>query len=556
MNYKLPLTYLQKHAAERGDQPYLHQPVDRQFTTYTFAQVSDMASRIAAGLLAQGYGKGDRVAILAKNSAEWFIVDFAIQMAGLISVPIYFTAGEDTIRYVLEHSESKAVFVGKLDDPSIADRAIEANIDRIAFPYDTAPAKHQWADWLATYQPLSEWHMADMHDIYTIVYTSGSTGVPKGVVTTFLNISSSAESALRLVEGDPSKERMMSYLPLAHITERAVVLNPSLLGGGQVFFVESLDTFADDLKYAKPTMFVSVPRLWSKFQSQILAKMPDEKLQKLLSIPLLGKFVAYNIRKAMGLHCVTGFGSGTAPIAPAVLHWFARLGIQIREGWGMTETSGLSCGNLPYSEAGVGTIGRPVDCVTMKLSDQGEIMISGEAVFKQYYKAPELTEQCFTDGWFHTGDLGEVTAEGNYRIIGRIKEQFKTGKGKYCSPVPIESLLGANPLVEQVAVMGAGRKQPVAVAILADTVQAGDPKVTADLTDLLNSVNAKLEGHEKLDAIIVGSDPWTIENELLTPTMKLKRDRIEASYEQLVQSLPSGHPVLWQYQMASDVEPA
>ncbi len=555
MSYLLPLQYLEKHVRERGNSPYLHQPVNRQYTTYTFAEVADIAARIAAGLKAQGFEKGDRIAILGKNSVEWFITDFAIQMAGLISVPIYFTAGEDTIKYVLKHSDSKAIFIGKLDDPSIADRAVDESIMRIAYPYDTTPAQQQWADWVSKYEPLTDWHMADMSDTYTIVYTSGSTGTPKGVVTSFLNISSSAFNALSLIDGDPSKERMISYLPLAHITERAVVLNPSVMSGGQVYFVESLDTFAEDIKYAEPTMFVSVPRLWAKFQSQILAKMPDEKLQKLLKLPIIGRLVAGKIRKAMGMHKVKSFGSGTAPIAPAVLEWFSRLGIDIREGWGMTETSGLSCGNLPYEKEAMGTIGRPVDCVEMKLSEQGEIMIRGEAVFSEYYLAPELTAENFTDGWFHTGDLGTITEHGHYKIIGRIKEQFKTGKGKYCSPVPIESLLGACPIIEQVAVMGSGRKQPVAVVILAETVRPGDSAAEKELAELLVSVNAQLEGHEKLDAIIVGSDAWTIENELLTPTMKLKRDRIEASYDDTVEALPSGQPVVWQYKMAV-AEPA
>ncbi len=542
-HYPDPLELLADHLARHPDQPYLHQPVERVWRSYTWREVDEQARRIAAGLLAQGYAPGDRVAILAKNCAEWFIVDLAIIMAGLVSVPIYTTAAAGTIRYVMEHSESKAVFLGKLDDTAAAEEGIPAGVLRIAMPYPTAGAEQHWQDWLQRHAPLAVIAEPDPEALFTLVYTSGSTGTPKGVAVTHRNMAASAFHTRLRADPRPG-DRVISYLPLAHIAERAVVEHTSFGQDIEVFFVESLDTFADDLRHVRPAAFVSVPRLWTRFQAQVLAKMPDQRLQLLLRVPLVGGLVAARIRRAMGLDRARLFGSGTAPIAPALLEWYHRVGISISEGWGMTETTGLSCSNQPYRRDWTGTIGHPLGCVEMKLSGEGEILIRGDAVFREYYKAPDITAAAFVDGWFRTGDLGEVRPDGAWRIIGRVKEQFKTGKGKYVSPVPIESERAACPLIEQVCVMGSGRRQPLALVVLAPG--AGN-RVAADaaLRALRERVNAGLESHERLDHILVCPEPWTIENGMLTPTLKLKRDRIEAVYAERVEGLASPEPVVW-----------
>ncbi len=542
-HYPGPLELLADHLARHPDQPYLHQPVERVWRSYTWREVDEQARRIAAGLLAQGYAPGDRVAILAKNCAEWFIVDLAIIMAGLVSVPIYTTAAEDTIRYVMEHSESKAVFLGKLDDTAPAEKGIPAGVLRIAMPYPSATSDEHWNDWLQRYPPLLQLASPAPESLFTLVYTSGSTGTPKGVVVTHLNMAASAFHTRLRADARPG-DRAISYLPLAHIAERAVVEHSSFGQDIEVFFVESLETFADDLRHARPSGFVSVPRLWTRFQAQILAKMPDARLQFLLRLPLLGRLVAARIRRAMGLDQARLFGSGTAPIAPALLEWYYRIGIPVSEGWGMTETSGLACSNQPFRHDWTGTIGRPLDCVQMRLSEEGEILIRGDSVFGAYYKSPDVTAAAFVDGWFRTGDLGEQRADGAWRIIGRLKEQFKTAKGKYVSPVPIESELSACPLLEQVCVMGSGRRQPLALVVLAPG-QANRNAADAALRSLLERVNAGLESHEKLDCILVCPEHWTTENGLLTPTLKLKRDRIEAMYAERVEALVSGEGVVW-----------
>lgn len=544
MDYRLPLAQMQHNVAQHPDKVWLHQPVNGVWSSYTWAEVDNQARRIAQGLLENGLSKGDRVAIIAKNSAEWFICDIAIMMAGMISVPIYSTAGVQTIEHVINHSGAKAIFVGKLDSLEPAQEAIPSDMLSIAFPYPTVECKAQWKDWLKLYEPLQTLHEPKPDDIFTLVYTSGSTGLPKGVVLTQRNVASSAKAAADL-PGAHANERVMSYLPLAHITERCVVELPSFYRPGDVYFVENLDTFINDVTYARPTNFISVPRLWTKFQSQILAKMPNKKLQRMLKIPFLGKMVAKKIRAGLGLDQATRFGSGTAPISPDVLHWFRGIGINIGEGWGMTETSGLSCGNNPYNFAHLGTIGTPQSCVEMKLSEEDEILIRGDSVFTEYYNNPEATAESFIDGWFRTGDKAEMRSDGSWKIIGRVKEQFKTGKGKYVAPVPIESSLGRNSDIEQVCVMGIGRKQPIALVVLGEGALKDRKAAHAQLEKTLADVNSELESHQELDHIIVTDEAWSIENELLTPSMKLKRDKLESRYGHFL-TAPLKGKVIWE----------
>lgn len=529
------------------DKVFLHQPVDGVVKTFTWRESAETARRFANALLAMGLNRGDKVAILAKNCAEWFIADCAMMMAGVISVPIYPTAEAKTIRYVLDHCEARAIIIGKLDNWQEPESALPGSIITIGMPYQTVDCQYNWAELIDSTQPLTAFSEPDSRDIMSILYTSGSTGNPKGVCLSYGSYEYACKTCCDLLdylEGD----RTLSYLPLAHITERAVLEGPAIFSGVEVYFTDRLDTFQDDLRRSRATLFISVPRLWVKFQAGVHAQISPVKLRALLALPIIGKIIAGKVRETLGLKHARLVGSGSAPISPLTLKWYSRLGINISEGWGMTETCGLSCGNNPFRKERIGTIGVPIPGTEMKLSEQGEILLRSPALFTEYYKEPELTAAAFTeDGFLRTGDKGEWDDKLQaYRITGRVKDIFKSAKGKYVTPVPIESRLSVNPNFEQICVMGSGLPAPVAVVVLSPSAKTlPRERVEESLVDTLNSVNEQLESHERLGAIFVARDEWTIENELLTPTLKLKRDRLEEKYQALI-SRPADSTIVWE----------
>lgn len=534
-------------AARMPGQDFLHQPIKGELRVHTWRQAEEESRRIAKSLLDLGLERGDKVAILAKNSAEWILADVAIAMAGLISVPIYPTAGTDTVSYIIGHSEARAIFIGKLDEPGIVRQVVPSSLISIAFPYDVRGCRYEWRNLAADTEPLAELHEPAPGDTMSILYTSGSTGKPKGVVMSY-GAYHYASCAARDVIGVCPDDRMFSYLPLSHVTERTVTAGPAIYGGARCSFTESLKTFQHDLRTAKPTLFLSVPRLWVKFQAGIHTKLPPGKLKVLLSIPVVRWIVAKKIRKEMGLDECRSFGSGSAPISPLTIKWYMKLGINIGEGWGMTETSGASCTNTPFRADRVGTIGTPLPGTEMKISEEGELLIRSPGLFIEYYKQPELTRDVMTDdGFFRTGDKAEFDGQVEaFRITGRVKDIFKSAKGKYVTPVPIEGRISGNPLLEQICVMGAGLPAPVAVVVLSDAARhLPADNVRSSLEATLTDVNQHLESHERLSHMVIVSDDWTIENGLLTPTLKVKRDVLEEKYGTLI-SRPAGGRVVWE----------
>jgi long-subunit acyl-CoA synthetase (AMP-forming) len=331
-------------------------------------------------------------------------------------------------------------------------------------------------------------------------------------------------------------DRALSYLPLAHVFERAYIECVSMLvGGGQIFFAESLETFVTDLKRARPTLFISVPRLWLKFQQGVFAKMPPGRLEFLLKIPIIGKKVGKKVLTGLGLDAVRLAGSGSAPIPGELISWYRRLGLRLLEGYAMTEDFAFS--HLSSDEANEpGYVGVPYKGVEVKLSEEGEVLIKSPGCMIGYYKRPDLDAESFTDdGFFKTGDKGERKPNGLLKITGRVKELFKTAKGKYVSPAPIENKLNEQPLIELSCVSGVGQPAAYALIILAESLRkagidaATKERVEKELGAWLTEVNKGLSGYEQLQMFVIVKEPWTIENGLLTPTMKLKRAKIEAS---------------------------
>ncbi|WP_375058151.1 AMP-binding protein [Zobellella sp. DQSA1] len=543
---KLPLEMLYYWAEHKPDDIYLRQPKDGHWHQYSWAQVLEQAARLVAGLRALGLEPGDKVALLSKNCAEWFICDFALQMGGFVNVPIYPTAGAETVRYVLEHSEGKAIFTGKLDDPGVQEPGIPDGIMRISMPYpSTMQTQHRWESLLAQ-EPITERPVPERDSLMSLVYTSGSTGDPKGVMIGFGAYAAACQGILQTT-GLSSEDRAFSYLPLSHITERVYILGASLYGGVPVGFAQSLDTFIEDVKTISPTVFVSVPRLWTNFRSRILEKLPQKKLDLLLKIPFISGLVKKKIRAGLGLSAARILGCGSAPVSPSLLRWYERLDMPITEAWGMTENLAYSTLNYPYRSDKVGTVGKPGVQVEIRIADNGEVLCRCPGMMSGYYKQESATRDTLQDGWLHTGDQGKLDAEGYLTITGRMKDAFKTAKGKYVLPVPIEALLIENELIEQVCVIGSGQAQPIALVQLAEGVdQRHKGPIAEQLAMTLGQVNQKLESHQRLGGILVMKASWTVENDIMTPTLKIKRHLLEQRYADLDQRWPGGQVVLWE----------
>ena len=504
--------------------------------TMNWREVMDETRRMAAQLQSYGFAPGSRIAILSKNCAHWLMSDWAIWMAGHVSVPLYPTLAADTIRQILVHSEAKLLFVGKLDGWEAMKPGVPAGLPCIGYPLSPPNDYPGWDEIVARTPPLAGEPLRDGDELSTIMYTSGTTGMPKGVMHSFASFAWSIQAGLKRVP-IAKGSRMLSYLPLAHVAERALVEHGLLATGMEVFFAESLDTFSADLQRARPTVFFSVPRLWVKFQQGVFAKMPPAKLERLLKIPLLRGIVKKKILGALGLDQCAFAAGGAAPMPPELLGWYARLGLPIIEVYGMTENCGVSHATLPGVQR-PGTVGLPYEGVQSRLDPaNGEIQMKSPGLMLGYYKEEALTRQTFTpDGWLHTGDKGRLESDGYLRITGRVKDLFKTSKGKYVAPAPIEDRLVMHASVEACVVTGANLGQPVGIVMLnAEAVQqAGDAARRAAmetaLAEHLAAVNAPLDPHEQLDCLVVVSTPWTVDNGFITPTFKVRRNRIEEVY--------------------------
>ncbi|HEY8569477.1 AMP-binding protein, partial [Microbulbifer sp.] len=445
-----PLEYVLRWEKEKPNEVYLTQPLaGGEVETYTWGQVAEQARRVAAYLKSLDLPEGSNIALVGKNSAHWIMADLAIWMAGHVPVPLYPTLGADACTYILEHSEAKLLFVGRLDGvtDSWSELApvLPESLPLLCLPMSPAVREVNSVHWdqlIRDFEPLKDVTLRGREALATIIYTSGTTGRPKGVMHNFRSLTAPAGCSVNLWLPSES-DRMLSYLPLAHVAERVAVEIPSLLFGFQLFFNDSLETFPIDLKRARPTRFFSVPRLWTKFYQAVNAKIPPAKQKVLFSIPFLSSKVKKKILQELGLDSVQVGLTGAAPLSAEIISWYRKLGLDLLEVFGMTENCAASHA-ARIGEVRPGYVGTPLDGVECRIDDTGEVLVKSPGQMMGYYKMPEETRACLTeDGFFHTGDRGELDEKGRLRITGRTKDLFKTSKGKYVAPVPIENMLGA-----------------------------------------------------------------------------------------------------------------
>ena len=512
---------------ENPEREFLRQPFSGQWTTWTYGQAGDEARKIANSFKSLNLPPKSHIALLSKNCAHWIMSDLAIMMAGHVSIPLYPTLTAPSIQQILEHSGAKVIIIGKLDQYESQKDGIPTDLVKIGIETYGVHESKSWESLVKTEKPITEIYSWKKDDLITIIYTSGTTGKPKGVMHTV----EAFDTVVQVAQGDlnlPHRPKLFSYLPLSHIAERMGIEMIGFYTGAHFSFSESLEQFPKNLAQTQPNIFFAVPRIWAKFQEKILEKLPQKKLNMLLAIPIVSSLIKSKIKKGLGLTNATHIYSGAAPISPDLVKWFETIGVTIFQAYGMTEDCVYSHFNR-HGANRLGTVGQKLSGLQVKIATDGEVRLKSVSNLIGYYKEPELTAQAFDEeGFLKTGDMGEYDKDGFLKITGRAKDQFKTDKGKYISPTPIEMKLLANTDVEQVCVVGMGIPQPIALFVLsAAGKKKSKEEITQSLTASLNEINPTLQKYEVLEKAIILKNDWTIENGLLTPTMKVKRNEVE-----------------------------
>ncbi len=537
-----PLSAFYRSEEQIPEQTFLRQPVSGAWKVWTYQQAGEEIRRIAVALRELRLPPESNIAILSKNCAHWIMADLAIMMAGHVSVPLYPSLSGDGIAALLQHSEARVIFLGKLDNFDSQANGISENIHRISFPFYGPEQGDRWDDLLKHHQPLFEDTVRDPEETASIVYSSGTTGTPKGVMLSFGAfgyVGAQVSAYLRIRQ----PQRFFSYLPLSHIAERALMEMVVFSSGSSISFAESIEKFQDNLRHEKPTIFGGVPRIYAKFREGVLAQMPQKKLNRLLAIPGLNILVKRRIADKLGLSRATTIVCGAAATPVSLLEWFGKIGIEIREMYGMTENTAYSHSNFRLIRNG--TVGQPWPGVDVKQDDSGEVLVRHPALMKGYYKDPETTKAVFAeDGFLRTGDQGTIDAQGFLTLTGRVKDQFKTDKAKFIAPAKIEVLF-TSPAIDQVCVVGTGLPQPIALVTLSDSwKETSQSEVEEELRGEVERMNDSLEKHEHLSKVVILPEPWTIENGLLTPSMKIKRFELEKRFQEKINEWAAGNQLV------------
>ena len=528
-----------KWEKEFKDKPFLRQPFGDKWEEYTWGEVGQMARKLASGLKSLGLRERAHIGLISKNCREWIIADLAIMIAGYVSVPFFPSLKGKELAYVIDFGDVDALFVGKIETWDEIKNDLPKDIPLITFPtykgFSNITKGHQWFDFINKFEPLMEPNVPKLSDLWTIIFTSGTTGNPKGVMLSYL-----ANDMTKVITEDSNPLKInfsgdndfISFLPLNHIAERVVVESTCFRFGGTISFVESLETFSKNLQDVQPHVFFAAPRVWTKFQLGILSKFSQKKLDTFLKIPIISGIIKGKLKKALGLSRARATVSGAAPIQVTQIEWFRKIGVYITNGYGMTENCAI-CTQVDGRDFGkMDSVGKPQSRVEVKIDNSnGEILMRGPFLMDGYYKRKELTDQTLRGGWLHTGDKGFIDKDSYLHITGRVVDSFKTSKGKYIEPLTLEYYFGDIKELEEVCVAGLGMSQPLCLGQLSD-IGREMPKeeLTNMLTEKFNEINRDLENYKKMSTLIIVKDKWTEENNAIGPTLKIKRGTIDKMY--------------------------
>ena len=570
-------------------------PLDRTLNTKyngewkstSTADYASSANLMSAAFLNLKIKPQDKIAMISSNNrSEWCIVDVGILQAGAVNVPIYPTISQNDYEYILNHSESKYCFVS---DQEVYDKvmAIKKNVKNLIeiYSFDDIPGCKNWTELLTLGESnLNEELLNKTKDVVkpealaTIIYTSGTTGIPKGVMLSHQNVVSNVLSASKRLPLEIGKSTALSFLPICHIFER-VILYIYLYNGIKVYFAESIETIPDDLRDVKPEVMTAVPRLLEKVYDKIYAKGEDlTGIKKKLfywaveiglqfepyaqngfwyeiKLKIAKKLILSKWQEALGGNLKL-IASGSAALQPRLARVFSAAGMILVEGYGLTETSPvISVNDLRKGGFRIGSVGKVIDDVTVKIAEDGEILCKGPNVMMGYYKEIEKTKEVMSGDFFHTGDIGVIDEDGFLKITDRKKEMFKTSGGKYIAPQVIENEMKQSLFIEQIMVIGEGQKMPAALIqpnfdyiknwfaqnrIIAE----GDLVSICRNKSLLDEIQKEIDIHnqrfgkwEQIKKFELTPKMWSIENEFLTPTMKVKRNTLKTYYKDLISKI-------------------
>ncbi|MBI3507808.1 MAG: long-chain fatty acid--CoA ligase [Proteobacteria bacterium] len=565
-------------AESKGEAPFLHACRDGRWVSWSWARAASEMRLMARGLAALGVKRGDRIALVAENRPEWLIADFAIMAAGAITVPAYTTNTVEDHRHIFANVSAKGVIASTA---ALAQKSIEAArhvgpacgfvvaMEPPAMAQHPGVDVHAWADVRARGSAAPDDVDATVasltrKDVACIIHTSGTGGLPRGVMLhhgAILHNSFGAWDVLQALP--PGPETCLSFLPLSHSYEHMVCMGFMTSIGAEIWFAESIERLGPNMAEVRPTIMTAVPRLYESLHQRITGGLKREKklkqwlfaktlelgtkryegrklgpLEKLLDA-VLEKLVRDKVRARFGGR-LKAFVSGGAALNPEIGVFFQALGVRVVQGYGQTESAPVIACNRPYRER-METVGRPLLGVDVKLGPDGEILVRGELVMTGYWNDPEGTARTVVDGWLHTGDVGEIDAEGRIKITDRKKDFIKNSGGDMVAPAKVEGTLLLEPEIAQTMVTGDGRPYLVALVVPhADTIAAagGDANaLRATVEKAIERANAKLALPERIRKFALAGEPFTIENAQLTPTMKIRRHIIRQSYGDALEGL-------------------
>ncbi len=557
--------------------------LNKQWVKYNIQDFRQKANNISYALLKMGIGKGDKVATISANRPEWNFVDFGVLQIGAVHVPIYPTISQNDYRYILEHSDVKVVFI---EDANLY-RKIKhiipemkniiglfsfAEIEDIKHLGELLSLGNESEDSVGLKQIMDS---VDINDIATIIYTSGTTGNPKGVMLSHKNIMSNVMALYHIFPVDDTCKGL-SYLPLCHVYERTNIYVYLYLGVS-IYYAENMATIGDNLKELKPEILTTVPRLLEKVYDKIIGKgrnlsgiakqlffwavslgekyeYDDRSFFYDARLKIADKLIFVKWREALGGN-MRAVISGGAAIQPRLARVFNAAGIPLIEGYGMTETSPVIAVNtFEKGMRKVGTVGPPVSCNEIKISESSEILVKGGNVMLGYFKEPKMTKEAVVDGWMHTGDQGIIDEDGMLKITGRVKEIFKTSMGKYISPVLLENKIKESPFIDQIMVVGENQKFAAALIVpsfehLRSWCKIKEIKFSTNSEMIKEKVikerykreitcfNKEFGDTEKIKKFELIDHEWTIDTGEITPNLKLKRKTIHEKYDGLIKQI-------------------